>query len=80
MGSCLGEVLREELAGSQWDFESERAGAGLVWEMGVGDLRILPYKHVLHILTGKTCQSLFELWQESERSYIDMGLAAKYVE
>lgn len=79
-GSYLGEVLREELAGGQWDFESESPGPALVWDMGVGGLRVLPYKHVLQFLMGKTSQSLYELWQETERSYVEMGLAARYAD
>ena len=76
-GSYLGEILREELAGGQWDFEPESPGPALVWDMGVGELRVLPYKHILQILTGKTSQSLYELWQETEQSYVDMGLATR---
>jgi len=73
-GSYFSEVLREELAGGQWDFEDkDRLGAGLVWDMGVGELRLLPYKHVLQILTGKTDQSRYDLWQETEQAYVDMG-------
>jgi tetratricopeptide (TPR) repeat protein len=79
-GSYLGEILREELAGGQWDFEPESPGPALVWDMGVGELRILPYKHVLQILTGKTSQSLYELWQETEQSYVEMGLAARHAD
>jgi len=76
-GSYLGEILREELAGGQWDFEPGKPGPALVWDMGVGELRVLPYKHILQILTGKTSQSLYELWQETEQSYVDMGLATR---
>lgn len=79
-GSYLGEILREELAGGQWDFEPVSPGPALVWDMGVGELRVLPYKHILQILTGKTSQSLYELWQETEQSYVEMGLAARYAD
>ena len=77
-GSYFGEVLREELAGGQWDFEDkDRLGASLAWDMGGGQLRLLPYKHLLQILTGTTRQSLYELWQVTEREYVQMGLAAR---
>jgi len=75
MGSYLGEVLREEFAGGQWDFGSERAGKGLRWGM---DVSCGSFPTSTSCRSSPARRSLFELWQESERFHVDMGLAARF--
>ncbi|MCK4977750.1 MAG: hypothetical protein KAS36_12525 [Anaerolineales bacterium] len=76
-GSYFGEVVRNELAGGQWNFDAENMSSWTVdWDMGEIELHLWPFQRVKEYASGKTDQSTFELWQETEQAYLDLGLAA----
>lgn len=76
-GSYFGEVVRKELAGGQWRAHGKTMTEIAVdWELGEAELHLWAYRHVKAYVTGKTEKDLYALWKETERAYIDLGLAA----
>ena len=81
LGSYFGEVVRKELAGGQWKADDRNLLAStLDWEMGEIELHLWPFNHAFEYLTGKTKKTFHQLWQETEQSYLHLGLAAKHAE
>lgn len=80
-GSYFGEVARKELAGGQWRAHGKAMTEIAVdWELGEADLHLWAYRHVKAYATSKTEKGLYALWQETERAYIDLGLAVNLEE
>lgn len=81
IGSYVGEVIREELAGGQWNFSEENMLAWtLDWEMGEAEMHLHPYLHVRQLVDGETKMPFFQLWQEAEATYIELGLSARHAD
>jgi hypothetical protein len=77
-GSYFGDVVCEELAGGQWNFNADHMLSWTVdWDMGEIELHLWPFQRVMEYASGQTDKNLFDLWEETERAYIDFGLAAK---
>jgi len=80
-GSYFGEVVRQELAGGQWNFQAKAlVGWSLDWDMGEVEVRLRPYQQVLEYATKATRKGLYASWQETERAYLDAGEAALYAD
>lgn len=78
-GSYFGEVVRRELAGGQWKFSKKNFLESTVdWDIGEVELHLWPFKHAFEFVTGPKKETFYQLWQESEKSYINFGMAAKY--
>jgi tetratricopeptide (TPR) repeat protein len=81
LGSYFGEVVREELAGGQWNFSAETMLSWTVdWDLGDVELHLWPYQRVHEYATGQTDETLFDLWVQTEQAYTEFGLAARYAE
>jgi hypothetical protein len=77
-GSYFGEVVREELAGGQWNFSADSLlSSTLDWDMGEIELHLWPFQRVMEYASDQTDKNLFDLWEETEQAYIDFGLAAR---
>lgn len=78
VGSYVGEVIREKLAGGRWNYTEENMLAWtLDWEMGETEMHIHPYLHARQMVHGEAKKPFFQLWQEAETTYINLGLAAR---
>jgi hypothetical protein len=79
VGSYVGEVIREELAGGEWNFtEEDMLAWTLDWEMGEAELQVHPYLHIRQMVDAESTKPLVQLWQEAEMTYIELGLATGY--
>lgn len=80
-GAYVGEVVREELAGGRWNFNDESALNWRVeWEMGGAELRLFSIQKAYNLAVGEMVQPLYELWEETEKNYLELGLAAKQID
>jgi hypothetical protein len=79
-GCYFGEVVRRELAGGQWQFQGDLMDTSLVWDMGEVRLDLWAFEYVSGCLQEQTEQTLYQLWLDTEKAYIDYGLAARYAD
>jgi hypothetical protein len=81
LGSYFGEVVRKELAGGQWKPEEKNLlTSTLDWDIGEVELHLWPSNHAYEYLSRKTKKTFYELWQETEKAYLDYGLATKFAD
>ena len=78
LGSYYGNIVRHELAGGKWNFAADAMLSWTVdWVLGEVELQLWPFQRVHEYATGKTDESLMDLWEETEQAYIEFGLAAR---
>jgi hypothetical protein len=81
LGSYYGEIVRHELAGGKWNFTVDALLSWTVdWVLGEVELQFWPFQRVHEYATGKTDESLIDLWEDTEQAYIEFGLAAQFEE
>ena len=81
LGSYFGEVVRAELAGGKWNFSADVMLAWTVdWDIGDVELHLWPFQRVHEYATAKTNETLTDLWEKTEKAYLDFGLAALHSE
>lgn len=74
-------MIRRELAGGGWHFEGHNIAKWyLEWEMGTAAFAIRPFEQALRLAKGQSESALTDLWEEAERTYVDLGLQAKYAD
>ena len=70
--------MRHALAGGKWNFTADAMLSWTVdWLLGEVELQLWPFQRVHEYATGKTDESLMDLWEETEQAYIEFGLAAR---
>ena len=78
LGSYYGDIVRHELSGGKWNFAADAMLSWSVdWVLGEVELQLWPFQRVHEYATGKTDESLMDLWEETEQAYIEFGLAAR---
>lgn len=48
--------------------------------MGTAAFAIRPFEQALRLAKGQSESALTDLWEEAERTYVDLGLQAKYAD
>lgn len=76
-GCYFGEIVRDELAGGLWNLSSDTMLSWtLDWAIGEFELHLWPFQRVKEYAARETNESLHELWKETEKAYVSLGLEA----